>query len=255
MPDRIEILGVPVDCLSLREVTESISQWLAEPAGTLRHIVTVNPEYVIAARRDSRFAETLRGAELALADGIGIVLAARLLRLTVPSRITGNDLVDAVAGMEYPGTRIFLLGAEPGVAEAAASVLRDRHPSAAIVGTLSGSPAPDGWQEISAALARSKPTILFVAFGHPRQDLWVSVNRARLEAHGILVASGVGGVYDYLSGRVPRAPSLLRRFGLEWLYRLVRQPWRWRRQAALPVFTLLVILEAVRSRTGSGQAS
>lgn len=255
MSGRIEILGVPVDLVDLSDVTGIIGQWLDAPPGTLRHIVTVNPEYVIAARRDSRFAETLRGAELALADGIGIVLAARLLRLTVPTRITGNDLVDAAAGIDHPDKRIFLLGAEPGVADAAASVLRDRHPSAAIVGTYSGSPEPEGWQSISDALARSKPSILFVAFGHPRQDLWILVNRARLEAHGILVASGVGGVYDYLSGRVPRAPSLLRRIGLEWLYRLVRQPWRWRRQAALPVFTLLVILEAVRSRTGSGQAS
>ncbi|MEZ4523323.1 MAG: WecB/TagA/CpsF family glycosyltransferase [Thermomicrobiales bacterium] len=212
--------------------------------------MTVNPEYVVAARRNPRFRAVLNSADLALADGVGILWAARLLRKPAPDRITGNDLVEAVAAMEHENKRIFLLGAAEGVAEEAALVLRRRHPSAGIVGTFSGDSHPSGWDEIASALAAAKPTVLFVAFGHPRQDLWIAANRERLESHGILVASGVGGVYVYLSGRVTRAPGILRRLGLEWLYRLVRQPWRWRRQTVLPVFVLLVIVEAIRARSG-----
>lgn len=253
-PRHIDILGVQLDLVNINETVDRVSQWLRDPPGGLRHVVTVNPEYVMAARRNPRFRTILRGADLALADGVGLLLAARLLGTPVPTRVTGNDLVDAVAALDQANKRIFLLGAAPGVAEAAACILSRRYKNAGIVATLSGSPAPEGWDEISAALSRSNPTVLFVAFGHPRQDLWIAANRERLEAHGILVASGVGGVYDYLSGRVPRAPELLRRLGLEWLYRLARQPWRWRRQAALPVFVLLVIVEAVRTRTGFGQS-
>ena len=244
---RIEILGTPVDVVDLSGATREISNWLDDPSGGLRHIVTVNPEYMIAARRNRRFAWTLKRADLSVADGIGVILAARLLCLPVPARITGNDMVDAVAGMAHENSRIFLLGAAEGVAGEAADVLCRRRPGVRIVGTLSGEPSPEGWPEIREALAAARPTVLFVAFGHPNQDLWISTYRERLETHGILVASGVGGVYDYLSGRVPRAPGLLRRLGLEWLYRLIRQPWRWRRQAALPVFVLLVIIEAIRS--------
>ena len=244
-------MGTPVDPIDREAALARIAAWLDGPPGALRHIVTVNPEYVMAARRWRRFRDVLHGADLALADGVGLLLAARLLGKPIPTRITGNDLVAAVAALDHANKRIFLLGAEAGVAETAAAVLRSRRPEAAIVGTLAGNPDPASWTEIAAALERHRPTVLFVAFGHPRQDLWIAAYRERLEARGILVASGVGGVYDYLSGRVPRAPGWLRRLGLEWLYRLVRQPWRWRRQAVLPVFVLLVIIEAIRAGAGA----
>ena len=250
MAQRIEILGTPVDLCDREAAVGRVAAWLSQPQGGLRQVVTVNPEYVMAARRRARFRTVLQQADLALADGVGLLLAARLLRKPVPRRITGNDLVDALAGLDHPGKRVFLLGAAEGVAEQAAAVLHERHTSASIVGTFSGDARPAGWAAIARSLERHRPTVLFVAFGHPRQDLWIAAYRERLEAHGILVAAGVGGAYDYLSGRVPRAPGWLRRLGLEWLYRLVRQPWRWRRQAALPVFVVLVIVEAIRSASG-----
>ena len=243
----MDILGVEVDLDDLREVVARISSWLDSPEGGLRHIVTVNPEYVIAARRYRKFRETLNQANLALADGVGILLAARLLRNSAPSRITGNDLVDMLAALPHPAKRLFLLGAAEGVASAAAQVLSSRYRDASIVGTFSGDPDQASWPEIERRIIESRPTVLFVAFGHPRQDLWIAAYRDRLEAHGILIASGVGGVFDYLSGRTPRAPAFMRRLGLEWLFRLIRQPWRWRRQTALPVFLLLVMVDAVRS--------
>jgi N-acetylglucosaminyldiphosphoundecaprenol N-acetyl-beta-D-mannosaminyltransferase len=196
----------------------------------------------MAARRDPAFAAVLQAADLATPDGVGIVLAGRLLGVPTGRRVTGVDLVEALAALSArePACRLFLLGAASGVAAAAAERLRARSPGARIAGTLAGSPSAAAFEEIAERLAEARPSVLLVAFGHPAQDLWIARHRERLVAHGILVAAGVGGAYDYLSGRVPRAPRPVRRLGLEWLYRLARQPWRWRRQLALPHFVLHV---------------
>lgn len=252
---RADILGVAIDAVDLGGALARISGWLDEPAG-LRHVVTVNPEFVVEARRNAEFAAALAGADLATADGVGIVLAGRLLGEPIGERVTGVVLTEGLAARRHPAARLFLLGAAPGVAEETAARLRQRFPGVAIVGTHAGAPGDDALPEIERRLAEAQPTVLLVAFGHPRQDLWIARHRELLAAHGILVAAGVGGTFDYLSGRVPRAPSWIRRAGLEWLYRLVRQPWRWRRQLALPLFVALVVRERVRrvvDRTGDGR--
>jgi N-acetylglucosaminyldiphosphoundecaprenol N-acetyl-beta-D-mannosaminyltransferase len=258
---RQSLLNVPVDLVGRAEALAAIVGWLDAGCGlraaggtgcqggdapTLKHVVTVNPEFAIAARRDETFRRVLWESALATADGIGIVLAGRVLGVPVRERVTGVDLIESVAGLEHPCCRLFLLGAAPGVAEDAALRLRARFPEARIVGAYPGSPRDEEFQAIAARLAEAGATVLLVAFGHPRQDLWIARHRERLATHGILVAIGIGGAFDYLSGRVPRAPYLLRRLGLEWLYRLIRQPWRWRRQLALPLFVLLVARERLR---------
>ena len=251
-PSRVTILGTPVDTVDLPGALARVASWLDTPEGGLRHVVTVNPEFVMAARRDPRFAAALRASALATADGVGITLAARVLGVPRAPRIPGVELVEGLAGLRHPGARLFLLGAAPGVADEAAARLLVRHPAAQIVGVYPGSPAARDWSAIEAQLRAAAPSILLVAFGHPRQDLWIAERRAQLEALGVVVASGVGGAFDYLSGRVPRAPQLVRRAGCEWLYRLLRQPWRWRRQLVLPRFAALVLLERVRRRTVAG---
>jgi N-acetylglucosaminyldiphosphoundecaprenol N-acetyl-beta-D-mannosaminyltransferase len=250
LPDALGVIAGwldPTPPAPLPEAERGVTRVPAAPGGPggwgLHHVVTVNPEFVMAARRDGEFAAALRESTLATADGIGIVLAGRLLGVPVPGRVTGIDLVEGLAGLGHPGCRLFLLGAGPGVAEDAAARLRERFPDAQVAGTFAGSPDDDGFAEIERRLAGSGATVLLVAFGHPAQDLWIARHREALATHGILVAIGVGGTFDYLSGRVPRAPRLLRRLGLEWLYRLIRQPWRWRRQLALPLFALLVVRE------------
>ena len=245
---RYEILDVPVDAVDLDGALSIVGGWLASPPGGLQHLVTVNPEFVIAARRDPAFAAVLRRAALSTADGVGITIAARMLSLPRHQRVTGVDLVEGLAGSNLDNCRIFLLGAAEGVAAEAAAVLGQRYPGVCIAGTFSGSPAPGAFPEVQKKLADSRPTVLLVAFGHPAQDLWIDAHRERLREHGILIAAGVGGAFDYLSGRVPRAPRVARRLGLEWLYRLVRQPWRWRRQLALPQFVMLVLRERIRQR-------
>jgi N-acetylglucosaminyldiphosphoundecaprenol N-acetyl-beta-D-mannosaminyltransferase len=248
---QIDVLGVRVDRVDLPACLARISGWLADTYGGLHHIVTVNPEFVMAARRNPVFMAALRRSSLATADGIGIKVAARILSLPVPARVTGVDLVEGIAALEMPNCRVFLLGAAEGVAVDAADALTSRFPSLQIAGTFAGGPSEHEFSEIEERLAGSKPTVLLVAFGHPAQDLWIDSNRERLSMHGILVAVGVGGTFDYLSGRVPRAPRVIRRLGLEWLYRLIRQPWRWRRQLALPQFVLLVVRERFRQRRRS----
>jgi N-acetylglucosaminyldiphosphoundecaprenol N-acetyl-beta-D-mannosaminyltransferase len=245
---RQRILDVPIDVVDLPSALARIGGWLAAPDGTLRHVVTVNPEFAIAARRDPTFRDTLWLSALATADGVGIVLAGRILNVPTGPRVTGNDLVEGLAALHQPTPRLFLLGAAPGVAQAAADELQARFPGVLVVGTFAGSPAGQHWPEIAERLEQAMPDTLLVAFGHPRQDLWIAEHRTQLAPLGVGVAIGVGGVFDYLAGRIPRAPTWIRRLGLEWLYRLVRQPWRWRRQLALPQFVALVLWQRVRRR-------
>jgi len=250
--NRANILGVAVDPVDLDGTLARVAGWLDAGDG-LRPVVTVNPEFAIEARRSPEFAAALAGANLATADGVGIVLAGRLLGEPVGPRVTGVALTEGLAALRHPAARLFLLGAAPGVADEAAARLRERYPGVQIVGTHAGGPDDAALPEIERRLAAARSSILLVAFGHPRQDLWIARHRERLGTHGILVAAGVGGTFDYLSGRVPRAPSWIRRAGLEWLYRLVRQPWRWRRQMALPLFVALVARERARRALGGAE--
>jgi N-acetylglucosaminyldiphosphoundecaprenol N-acetyl-beta-D-mannosaminyltransferase len=155
-------------------------------------------------------------------------------------RTTGVGLTEALAALAArQGYRLFLLGAAPGVAAEAGRIWAARYPGLQIAGAYPGSPAEDEREEIAARIAAGAADLLFVAFGAPAQDLWIARNRAALPT--VRLAMGVGGVFDYVTGRAPLAPPLVRRVGLEWLYRLYRQPWRWRRQLALPIFALAVL--------------
>jgi N-acetylglucosaminyldiphosphoundecaprenol N-acetyl-beta-D-mannosaminyltransferase len=190
------------------------------------------------ARVDHEFARVLESADLCLADGSGVVWAARRQGCDISSPVTGVDLISPLAELcarrEF---RLFLLGAAPGVAAALASRLRSSVP-ALDVATHSGSPDPESDEETLALIASHKPHVLLVAYGHPAQELWIDRLKDRLE---VTVGIGVGGAFDYLTGRVPRAPAWMRRAGLEWLFRLVRQPWRIRRMAVLPLYALRVL--------------
>lgn len=240
---RRRILGIPVDDVTIAEAVEQARAWIAESAGVVHHLVTVNPEFIMAARRDAGFRDVLERADLATADGVGVIVAARLLGVPLRARVTGVDLVEALAASEEPGLRIFLLGSGPGVAERAGACLQSRYPGCVIAGTWSGSPRLGDAGEALTRIQEAGATVLLVAYGAPEQDRWIDRYRSELAACGIVMAAGVGGTLDYLAGEVPRAPGLIRRLGFEWLYRLIREPWRWRRQLALPLFAVLVLRE------------
>jgi N-acetylglucosaminyldiphosphoundecaprenol N-acetyl-beta-D-mannosaminyltransferase len=210
---------------------------LVEEGG--HHLVaTVNPEFVMRARADHEFARVLESADLCLADGSGVVWAARRQGCTMREPVTGVDLIPRLAALcARKHFRLFLLGAAPGVATDLASRLRGDHPDLEVA-AHSGSPDPSSDTETLALIQRQRPHVLLVAYGHPGQELWIDRMSNRL---GVAVAIGVGGAFDYLTGRVPRAPAWMRGAGLEWLFRLVRQPWRIRRMAVLPLYAVRVL--------------
>ncbi len=241
----LDILGTRIDCVDFAQTLDQISQWVrkdSSPANlqslpSFHQICTVNPEFIIDARRNDAFAAVLRRADLCVPDGVGVLWAARRQGVPLRERVTGSDGIYRIAERAASeGWRLFLLGAAPGVAEQAAAALRQRSPGLQIVGTHGGSPRDADWPEIERALAESRPDFLFVAFGHPRQDLWIDEHRDDLAALGVRVAMGVGGAFDFVAGVQQRAPRWMQQLGLEWLYRLLREPWRWRRMAKLPVF-------------------
>ncbi len=243
------VLGVRVDRLSQQQTLDAIEQMIeqrrADSSLSCKQVVTVNPEFVMTAQHHTTFRQCINQAALVVADGIGIVWAARYLRTPVPERVTGIDTVTELARRCAPkGYRLYLLGAAPGIAELASERLQELAPGLQIAGTYAGSPAPEEEETIIERIHSAGADVLCVAYGAPAQELWIWRNLSRLP---VAVAMGVGGAFDFLSGRQRRAPLLMRRMGLEWCYRLYREPWRWRRMLALPHFALQVLLK------GSGE--
>lgn len=238
-PPPVYVLGVRVDRLTQSQVLIALKEILSSTHASCQQIVTVNPEFVMAAQQNTVFRQCINQAALVLADGIGIVLAARFLRQPISERVTGVDtLVELARLAAEHGYRLYLLGAAPGVAESAGARLQEMVPGVQIAGTYAGSPAPEEENEILERIRIAQADIVCVAYGAPAQDLWIFRNLQRIPAS---LAMGVGGSFDFLAGRQRRAPQWMRRIGLEWLYRLYREPWRWRRMLALPQFVLQVI--------------
>jgi N-acetylglucosaminyldiphosphoundecaprenol N-acetyl-beta-D-mannosaminyltransferase len=201
-------------------------------------VATVNPEFVMRARRDREFARVLEAADLCLPDGTGVVWAARRQGCSMREPVAGTDLLPPLAALcARRGFRLFLLGAAPGVAGELAARLRVDNPGLE-VDAHSGDPVETSDDETLRLIREHRTQVLLVAFGAPKQELWID----RLgQRSGASVAIGVGGAFDYLTGRVPRAPEWMRSVGLEWLHRLAHQPWRIRRMAVLPVYALKVL--------------
>ncbi|MDQ2783885.1 MAG: WecB/TagA/CpsF family glycosyltransferase [Chloroflexota bacterium] len=240
------VLGIRVDDVTLSEAMSTIVD--AAHTGMPCHVITLNPEYVMRARHDAEVRAIIAGAAIVTADGAGITQATRLARMPLRARITGNDLTDAVAAAGLP---LFLLGAAPGVAEAAATVLARRYPSARIAGCWSGSADESDDHAARARINASGARVVLVAYGMPKQDRWIDRNLPSLAAP---VAIGVGGTFDYLAGRVPRAPCWMRERGLEWLYRLVRQPSRFPRILRVWQFGAVALVSARAERRRDGKS-
>ncbi len=246
------VLGVPVHPVTQDQVLTQIEHWLGPSAARrtvqpLRRIATVNPEYIMTARRQPVFLATLYASHLNVPDGVGVTWAMRLLAQGRPvARVTGADLVPRIAQTAAAqGWRVLLLGAGPGVAERAAARLRQRCPGLTIRGLHGGTPSVQDWPPVQAELAAFQPHILLVAFGHPQQDIWLEEHRTDLPG---MVAMGIGGTLDFIAGEIRRAPVWMRQLGLEWLFRLFWQPRRLGRMIRLPVFCGLVLRQALQER-------
>jgi N-acetylglucosaminyldiphosphoundecaprenol N-acetyl-beta-D-mannosaminyltransferase len=235
--DRARVLGIRIDPVTTPDVLRAVRSAVTgrQPC----HIITVNVEFIMLARRDPGFRDVIEGAGLATADSAGVLWALRRQDIDLPYRVGGSDLIWSLClQAEEFGHRVFLLGGGEGVAAAAARRLQQAYPRLQVAGTYAGSPAAEDEESIVHLIRRSQADILFVAFGAPQQDIWIALN---LERTGAACALGVGGSLDYIAGTAQRAPVWMREHNLDWLWRLIRQPWRWRRMLVLPVFAWLVL--------------
>ena len=220
------ILNVNIHAVTNAQTLALIQQFIAD--GTPHQLCTVNPEFVVTAQKDPDFRGIINRAALALPDGIGLLKAARFLNTTpLPERVAGSDLVIKLAELSHQyGYRIYFLGGWAGVAEKAIESLKIEYPQMQVAGAYAGSPALEENEAIIQHILPTHPDILLVAYGAPNQDKWIARNLERLQ---IPVCMGVGGSFDFLAGTATRAPLWLQHLHLEWLHRLVMEPWRWRR--------------------------
>jgi N-acetylglucosaminyldiphosphoundecaprenol N-acetyl-beta-D-mannosaminyltransferase len=230
-----KILDVKIDELDFKQVMRKIADFCL--GKRLRQIVTVNPEFIVAAQHDGEFKKILNAADLSVPDGFGLKIGARLSGQKIGERITGVDLTWEIAKLASErGWSLFLLGGKAGVAYKTAQRLKLVHPKLKIAGTYAGSPQEEG---IIKKINSTKPDILLVAFGAPKQEKFIYNYRTRLN---VKAAMGIGGTFDFISGTISRAPKWMRALGLEWLYRLIRQPKRLGRIfTAVVKFPLLVL--------------
>jgi len=238
----MEILGVKIDSVTYQEALEKAKKIL-DSEGKY-YIVTPNPELLVRAHKDPEFKKILNSADLSLPDGVGLVALSGLGGEKLPERVTGVDFLDGLAALaENLGFSLYLLGGEQNVAKKAAEELRKRYPKLNIVGASSGNPDPKFDSVTRKPLTRKKIDILAVAYGSPKQEKWIARN---LHLLNVKVAIGVGGAFDFISGKTRRAPVWMRKASLEWLFRLLNEPRRVKRQLALPYFIYLVIREKLK---------
>lgn len=243
--EKLDILGVKVDNVTMGEAVEQVKIFFK--ADRQAYVVTPNPEMVVSARQDKEFTQILNRADLSIPDGAGMVWASRIWGTPFKERVTGTDLFLRLceeAGRR--GGRVLLLEGPDGLksASAAAQVLRERYPKLRVEALMIGSD-----QEAQAAAAIRNLSggksidLLFVAYGHGRQERWIARNLNKIP---VKVAMGVGGAFDFIAGAQKRAPETVRKLGFEWLYRLLRQPWRIKRQEALLPFIFLTFKESFK---------
>lgn len=243
------ILGVPFCRWSQEKVTSWIKECLISNEETIdeqgsaraqqpKHIVTANPEIVMGALADEELMQALLDADLITPDGTGIVWAADYLGQPVAERVAGYDLFhDLCRTSKEEPFSIYLLGAKEETNRKAAIKLESLYPQLQIVGRRNGYFTIEEEQAIIEEINRLQPDLLLVALGFPKQEIWIYQHKADLQ---VKVAIGVGGSFDVLAGTVKRAPQLWQKWRIEWLYRLLQEPSRWKRQMALPKFVLAV---------------
>ncbi|NLU11082.1 MAG: WecB/TagA/CpsF family glycosyltransferase [Tepidanaerobacter acetatoxydans] len=234
--ERINVLDVLLDCVDYEDACHRVAAFLNSYSNKV--IVTPNAEIIMAAQKDHELKAVLNAADICLPDGIGVVIASKILGKPLAERTTGFDFMMKVLGMaDKESLRLFLLGGKPGIAEKAGEKIKSMFQNIQIVGSYHGYFNEDDTQKVISIINNSKPDILLVAMGCPRQEMFMLHNKDKLKFR---VAMGVGGSFDVLSGNVNRAPVFMQKAGLEWLYRLLTQPTRIKRISVLPLFLLKV---------------
>jgi len=239
------VLGVRVDCTHLDEVLKKVNSWIADSRGK-RYIVTPNPEMIVEAQKDEEFKQALNGADIAIADGMGLVWALRWLNRKQRrkiKRLTGIKVMEGLCRMaDRKNWKVFLLGGGMGVAVQASVKLKKAYQNLQIMGWAGPQnieKADEGEKKkLIKKINEYRPDLLFVAYGHGKQEKWIAENLDKLK---VRTAMGIGGAFDYIVKPRLRAPKVMREIGLEWLWRLIMQPWRIKRQLALVRFGWLML--------------
>ena len=241
----VDILGIPINTINTNEALDLLESYLDQQKNHI--IVTPNPEGVMQASRNPAFRDALLAADLRLADGIGIVLASRYIRNPLPARVRGVDTIFALLERLTQKNRkhtAYFLGGAPGIAEKAKQEMESRFPALSVTGYHHGFFTPEEEPAILEEISRLKPDIMLVCTGMPRAEIWANTHR-NIPAKLTLC---LGGTLDIMAGHVKLAPPIIRKLGLEWLYRLIRQPnrakgqpSRLKRQVDIPRFVIAVL--------------
>lgn len=239
MSDKINILGVNISMLTMDETVKKAMGFLDD--GKNHVVFTPNSEIIYAAYKDASFADVLNSADINTADGIGVVYASKILKNPLRERVAGFDFLNNLVKEAAPmGKRVFLFGSKPGVAEKAGAELEKRYPGIIICGVRDGYFKDEESEQIANQIKEAKPDIVFVCLGAPKQEKWIYKYKDIIGA-GLIM--GAGGSLDVLAGNVERAPEKWQKAGLEWAYRLKKEPKRIMRMTALPKFGFTVLFK------------
>lgn len=242
MRNQLDVLGIKIDMVTMEQAEQKIWEYLN--GDTLRMVFTPNSEMIMLTRQDDELKNVLNSGDLVIADGIGVVYASRILKKPLKERVAGFDVAQRlVAKLPEKGYTLYLLGGMPGVAEQAKENMEKEYPGIKIVGTHDGYFNEEQEQQMIDEINVAKPDILFVCLGMSKQEKWIYRHREKLCAK---VCMGIGGSLDVFAGKAQRAPEFFCKYGLEWFYRLMKEPWRYKRMMALPKFAVTVILEGER---------
>lgn len=245
MSEKVLIMDVPIHKVTMEEASNQVVEYLL---GKDQHTVfTPNPEIIMEAQEDPELMRILKQADLVVADGIGVVLASKILKVKrLPERVGGFDLMQQVLDkIKDKNIKVYFLGSKPGVAEAAAQNMRKKYPGIKIVGTRDGYFTKNDEQGIINEIKGLEVDLLMAGLGAPRQEKWIDKHIKEL---GIKVGVGVGGSLDVMAGTVKRAPQIYQKLGLEWFYRLITNPKRAKRMMNLPIFGIKVVFMRVFGR-------
>ncbi|MFA5858991.1 MAG: WecB/TagA/CpsF family glycosyltransferase [Elusimicrobiota bacterium] len=243
---RVSILNTPVDIAGVNDILGYFRKVIEVKEKVF--VVTANALMINSALKDKQLAQAIHGANLSVPDSVGIMIAGKLYGYPIKQRITGIDLLDKIFDIsEKMGYSVYLIGATAEVITAAAGNIKAKYPALKIAGFRDGYFKPEDENKVVEEINSCAPQFLLAGFGVPKQELWLYRLREILNVN---IMIGIGGSFDVFSGKIPRAPIWMQRCGLEWLYRLYREPWRISRMKDLPVFIWKVVVDVITGKYG-----